>query len=63
MKNIEKIFLLAALAVAAFSMVAVPAMIETQQAFADTSGCSPGNSGPGNGFFSSDKKCFKPGNK
>jgi hypothetical protein len=53
--------LLASLAiVAALALVGVVAVqtILVQEAFAQPTGCSPGKSGPGQGFFSSDRKCF-----
>jgi hypothetical protein len=46
--------------VAALALVGVVAVqvFEIQEAFADKPrGCTPGNSGPGQGWFASDKKC------
>ena len=61
MSEIVNTKLLASLAIvvalALVGVVAVQALL-IQEAFAQPKGCSPGKSGPGQGFFSSDRKCF-----
>jgi hypothetical protein len=60
-KGILKIGVSALAIVAALALVgavAAQAIVVPQQAFAQPTGCSPGHSGPGQGFFSSDRKCF-----
>jgi hypothetical protein len=64
-KNVIKVGVLAIVAtISLLGALAVQAtVVVPQQAFAQPTGCSPGHSGPGEGFFSSGKKCFHtPGN-